>query len=116
MKAGRGDDEVVMSHQGVELRDRGEDLGAHATVGFLRQRELRHDAFGRNVLEQRLTSRQPGEMRSKARHDSDAPRCDLVPEVRPQRTGARRPKDVTRSPGLAGHVIWIRRERLAFAG
>ncbi len=95
MKACRADDEVVMSHQGVELRDRGEGLGAHATVGFLRERELRHDAFGRKMLEQRLTSRKPGEMRSKARQHPDAPLCDVAPEVRPRRTGARRPKDVT---------------------
>jgi len=105
-----------MPHEGIQLCDRGEDLGAHATVGFLRERELRHDAFGRKVFEQRLTSRKPGQMRSKARHDPDAPLCDVAPEVRPRRTGARRSKDVTRSPGLAGLVIRIRRERLAFAG
>ncbi len=83
MKGRRGDDEVVVSHERVELGDRLCDLGANASVGLVRPRDLGHDALGRQMLEQRTAAVEPDQMRAQASDDPRAPLGDVAPQVSP---------------------------------
>jgi len=116
MQSSRGDNEVVMPHERVELRDRVGNLGAHPTVGLPRQRQLGHDALGRKMLEQPLTAFEPDEMRAEAHHDSHAPLGGFAPQLRPHWPRARRPDHMPCRPGVAGRIIRVGRQRLPFAG
>jgi len=100
----------------VQLGDRLGDLGAHASVGLVRPPYLLHDAFGRQVLEERSTAFQPSEVGAQA-HDYPRPALgDVASQISPERSRARGAEDVTGGPGLGAVIVGIRRKPLARAG
>jgi len=105
-----------MPHERVQLGDRVCDLGADTRVGLVRSRYLSHDALRREMFEEPLTPIEPPQMCAKARDDPRSTLSDLPSQIGPQRPRPRRPKDVTRAPGVSGVVVRIRWKRLALSG
>src|ERR1700694_5958621 len=116
MKTGCRNHQVVASHEAIELGDRLRYLGANATVGFLRQRDLGDYAFGRQMFEEGLTAFQPNKMCAQSRHDPRSALGDVAAQLRPYGSRARGTHHVTRCPGFAAVVVRIWWKRLSLAG
>src|SRR2546423_14481082 len=112
----RGDHEVVMSHERVQLRDRLDDLRPHALVPLLRERHLGQDPLGRKVIDKALPSLEPALMSTQPRHDPQATLADVTPQLGPDRSGSGGPNQMTRGPRRPGLVVRVRGQRPAFAG
>jgi hypothetical protein len=106
----------VMLHECVEIRYGPHDFGAHSSVGLVGEHDLRHDALGREMLEERLAALEPDEMATQAHEDPRAALGDVAPQVSPEWSRSGGAKHVTAGPSLAGVIVRIRRKRLPFAG
>jgi len=116
METRRRDDQVVVPHDCVEIRDRLRDFGTHASVGLVGEQDLRHDALRRELLEERLAALEPDEMAAQAQEDPRPAPCDIAPQLGPERPRPGAAKHVTAGPSVAGAVVRIGRKRLSFAG
>jgi hypothetical protein len=115
MQAGGRHDEVVVSHQRIQLSDGLGDLSARSIVALLRQHDLGDDALGGKMREEVLASLDPREMSAQPRHDPQAPLGDVAAKLEPEWLRPRRSHDVARGPGLTGGGVRVGRQRLPFS-